>query len=119
MKKYNENILKEIENIKNIFNEGLTIINEDTKEYNYIYNVVQNNYDGLESCYNSYSYYKEKAYNKYLEIYRRCLYNGYDWEGFGVNSYNSNQFTLCMELKKDGVNYKIYITKCYNKIIAY
>ena len=120
MKKYNEEILQTIEEIKDAFNEPLKIINKGTQEYNYIYDSVHNIYDGLGSCYGSYSYYKERAYEKYLDIYRKLIYyKGFAWEGFGINSYNSNMFTLCMELRKNKINYKIYITKSYNRIIAY
>jgi len=119
MKKYNNEILNEIENIKKVFNEGLTIINEGTKEYDYIKNNVGIVYDSLSDAYGSYSWQKEKAFNKYEEIYRQLLYNNYSWRGFGINSKNIMQFTLYMGIEKNGICYDIYITKCYNKIIAY
>lgn len=116
--KYNDKILKEIETIKEVFEEPIKIINEGTKEYaNIKYNVNVNYYD-LDYCYNSYSSTKERVYNNYLSIYSRLYKKGFTGYGFGINSYCIMQYTICMKLKKDNVIYKIYITKCYNKIIA-
>lgn len=119
MKKYNKEILKNIERIESIFNEYIKIINEDTQEYDLIKNHISISFDDLECCYNSYSRYKERAYNNYLSSYRLLKQEGFKGLGFGINSYNIMQFTLCMYLEKDNYIYKIYITKCYNKIIVY
>ena len=118
MKKYNDKILKEIETIENIFEEGLKIINKGTREYEMRKNNVNVNYRDLDYCYNSYSRIKENIYNRYWGIYCKLYDCGFDGWCYGVNSYNIMQFTLCMKLRKDNVIYKIYITKCYNKIIA-
>ena len=118
MKKYNEEILKEIETIKEVFEEPIKVINQDTKEYNLIKEWVNTKYRDLYCCYNRCSDYKQDVFKHYLSIYS-ALYNKYECLGFGVCSYNQMQFTLCMKLRKDHINYKIYITKCYNKIIAY
>lgn len=117
--KYNETILKEINIIEDVFEEGLKIINKDTKEYETIKNHIDVNYHDLDYCYNSYSRIKESIYNRYLGVYSKLFEYGFKGWGYGVNSYNIMQFTLCMKLRKDNVTYKIYITKCYNKIIAY
>ena len=118
MKKYNDKILNEIETIKEVFKEGIKIINKGTKEYEMIKNYVNVTYRDLDCCYNSYSRIKENIYNRYLGIYSNLYDYGFEGWGYGVNSYNIMQFTLCMKLRKDNVIYKIYITKCYNKIIA-
>lgn len=113
MKKYNEAILKDIKEIEAIFEEGLTIINPNTREYNNIWSMY-NDGCNLRDCYGSYSYEKEKVYDKYES---KCydVLNGYS---FGIQSFNSMQFTLTFRFKYNYREYKMYITKCYNKIIC-
>lgn len=112
MKKYNEAILKDIKEIQKIFEEGLKIVNPETQEY---YNIERMYNDGctLRHCYNSYSDYKERAYEKY---FNKCYkLGGLD---FGIQSFNSMQFTLTFRFKYHYREYKMYITKTYNKIIC-
>lgn len=116
--KYNMEILEGIRLIKELFDENFKIIQPDTQEYDNILNCVGARYHNLNECYGSYSIYKEKAYEKYQEIYFRAVNYGFERENFGINSYNTNQFTLCMALSRHNIVYKIYITKCYNKLIA-
>lgn len=112
MKKYNEAILKDIKEIQKIFEESLKVVNPETREYYYIKRMYN---DGrtLRHCYNSYSYYKEKAYEKY---FNKCYkLGGID---FGIQSFNSMTFTLTFIFKYNYKVYKMFITKTYNKIIC-
>lgn len=118
--KYNMQVLENIKKIEELMNEGVKIINEGTKEYNYIRYNVSNSYDSLEECYGHYSSFKDFIYNKYLEVYKRLLFEGgFKISHYGINSYNIMQFTLSMCIYKDGYFYKLYITKAYNKIIVW
>lgn len=118
MKKYNETILKEIENIKEVFEEPIKIINEGCKLYDII-RYLPVKCRTLRHCYKSYSIFKEEVYNNYLNIYSKLFDSGFDGCGYGVYNYNKMLFTLVMLIKKNNVYYKIFITKSYNNIIAY
>ena len=119
MKKYNETILNEIENIKNVLDEGITIINEGTREYKHIYEDIDCNYYNIDNCYSRSSRAKQNIWNRYVNKYTRMYNEGFTLIEIGVNSYNTCQFTICMMLRKDNIIYKLYISKVYNKIIAW
>lgn len=64
----------------------------------------------LCECYTKASTTKHLIYNEWL----RLAYNNLNATNFGVASFNTNIFTLYFEFKKDGKNYKAYITPCHN-----
>ena len=66
----------------------------------------------LSECYAKPSTIKWLIYNEWL----RLAYNNLNATEFGVASYNSMIFTLYFEFKKDGKEYKAYITPSHNYI---